>query len=65
MGIINEKVLAVAIIGILYAITWLMKPQTILKVIINTVLGIVTIIWALDFFGLFSLSEIIPVNFYS
>ncbi len=65
MGIINEKVLAVTIIGVLYALTWLMKPQTILKVIINTLLGIITIIWALDFFGLYPVSKIIPLNFYS
>ncbi|OGU70296.1 MAG: hypothetical protein A2V93_11355 [Ignavibacteria bacterium RBG_16_34_14] len=65
MGIIDEKVLAVTVIGVLYAITWMMKPQTILRIVINTVLGIVTIIWALDFFGLYPLSKIIPVNFYS
>ena len=65
MGIINEKVLVVAVIGVLYALTWMMKPQTILRMIINTVLGIVTLIWALDFFGLYPVSKIIPVNFYS
>ncbi len=65
MGIINEKVLAVAVIGVLYALTWMMKPQTMLIMIINTILGIVTIIWALDFFGLYPLSKIIPINFYS
>jgi hypothetical protein len=65
MGIINEKVLAVAVIGVLYALSWMMKPQTILRMIINTVLGIVTLIWALDFFGLYPVSKIIPVNFYS
>ena len=65
MGIIDEKVLAVTVIGVLYAITWMMKPQTILRIVINTVLGIVTIIWALDFFGLYPLSKIIPLNFYS
>jgi hypothetical protein len=65
MSVINEKVLAVTVIGVLYALTWMMKPQTILRMIINTVLGIVTIIWALDFFGLYPLSKIIPVNFYS
>jgi hypothetical protein len=65
MSIINEKVLAVTVIGVLYALTWMMKPQTILRMIINTVLGIVTIIWALDFFGLYPFSKIIPVNFYS
>lgn len=65
MGIVNEKVLAIAIIGILYALTWLMKTQSILKVIINTVLGIFAIIWALDFFGLYPLSKLIPPNFYS
>jgi hypothetical protein len=65
VGIIDEKVLAVTVIGVLYAITWMMKPQTILRIVINTVLGIVTIIWALDFFGLYPLSKIIPVNFYS
>jgi len=65
MGIIDEKVLAVTVIGILYVITWMMKPQTILRLVINTVLGIVTIIWVLDFFGLYPISKIIPVNFYS
>lgn len=65
MGIIiDEKILALTVIAILYAITYLMKPQTILRVIINTLLGICTIIWALDFFGLYPVSKIIPVSFY-
>jgi hypothetical protein len=31
MGVIDEKVLAATIIAVLYAIAWLIKPQTILK----------------------------------
>jgi hypothetical protein len=62
--IIDEKILAVTVIAVLYAITYLMKPQTVLRVIINTFLGICTIIWALDFFGLYPLSKIIPETFY-
>ncbi len=65
MYIIDEKVIAFSIIAILYAVTYLLKPQTVLRVIINTVLGIFTIIWALDFFGFYPLSKIIPVSFYS
>jgi uncharacterized membrane protein YbaN (DUF454 family) len=65
MGIIDEKIVAVSVIGVLYGISWLIKPQTILRVIINTVLGICTIIWALDFFGFYPISKIIPVNLYS
>lgn len=65
MGIINEKVLAVTIIAILYALTLLLKPQTILRIVIKTLLGIVSIIWALDFFGLYPVTKIIPINFYS
>lgn len=64
MDIIDEKVIAVTVLGVLYALTWLMKPQTILRIIINTILGIITIIWALDFFGLYPLSKLIQVDFY-
>ena len=64
MGIIDEKILAVSIIGILYAIAWLLKPQTILRIIIILFLWIVAIIWALDFFGLYPISRIIGVNIY-
>ena len=62
--IIDEKILALTIIAVLYAITYMMKPQTILKVIINTLLGICTIIWALDFFGLYPFSKLISETFY-
>lgn len=65
MGIIDEKVLAVTVIAILYAISWLIKPQSILRILINTLLGICIIVWALDFFGLYPLSKILPVSFYS
>lgn len=64
MGIIDEKILAVSIIGILYAIAWLLKPQTILRIIIISFLWIVAIIWALDFLGLYPLSKIIGVDIY-
>jgi hypothetical protein len=64
MVIIDEKVLAITVIGVLYVLTWLMKPQ-ILKIVFNTILGIITIIWALDFFGLYPLSKLIKLDFYS
>jgi hypothetical protein len=64
MVIIDEKVLAVTVIGVLYVLTWLMKPQ-ILKIVFNTILGIITIIWALDFFGLYPLSKLIKLDFYN
>jgi hypothetical protein len=64
MGIINEKVLAVTIIGVLYAIAWMLKPETILRFVIIISLWIVAIIWALDFFGFYPLSKIIHVDFY-
>lgn len=60
MGIINEKVLAVTVIAVLYALTWLMKSQTALKAVINILLGIVTIIWVLDFFGIYSYTNFLP-----
>jgi len=63
MGIINEKVLAVTIIGVLYALTWLMKPQTKFKGIINLLLGIITVIWILDFFGIYSYTNFLPKQF--
>ena len=62
MGIINEKILALAIIAVFYALTLLMKPQTVPKVIISTLLGIVTIIWALDFFGIYPYSKFLHLN---
>ena len=65
MGVIDEKVLAATIIAVLYAITWLIKPQTILRIVLNTVLGIISIIWVLDFFGFYPLSNIIELSFYS
>jgi|GEM_PF-2161129 len=65
MGIIDEKVLAVTVLAVLYAISWLMKPESILRKLINTLLGICIIIWALDFFGLYPLSKILPASFYS
>ena len=60
MGIINEKVLVVTIIAVLYALTWLMKPQTVPRAIINILLGIITIIWALDFFGIYPYTNFLP-----
>jgi hypothetical protein len=60
MGIINEKVLAVTVIAVLYALTWLMKPQTVIKVIINILLGIISIIWVLDFFGIYPYTNFLP-----
>jgi uncharacterized membrane protein YbaN (DUF454 family) len=65
MGIVDEKVLAATIIAVLYAVSWFMKPQTVLKVILNTIFLIVSIIWVLDFFGLYPLSKIVRLNFYS
>jgi hypothetical protein len=62
MGIINGKILAVTVIAVLYALTWLMKPQTALKVVINIVLGIITIIWALDFFGIYPYTHFLHLN---
>ncbi|RPI73929.1 MAG: hypothetical protein EHM47_04955 [Ignavibacteriales bacterium] len=64
MGIVDEKVLAVTVIAVLYAITWLLKPHTYLRVVINTLLGICIIIWALDFFGVYPLSKIVNLSFY-
>lgn len=57
MGIINDKILVVTAIAVLYGLTWMMKSQTVLKVIINTVLGIITIVWVLDFFGIYPYSK--------
>ena len=62
MGIINDKILVVTVIAVFYGLTWMMKPQTVLKVIINTVLGIVTIVWALDFFGIYSYSKFLHLS---
>ena len=62
MGIINEKILAVTIIAILYALTRLMKPQSALKVIISTLLGIIAIIWVLDFFGIYPYNKYLHIN---
>ena len=62
MGIINDKILIVTVIAVFYGLTWMMKPQTVLKVIINTVLGIVTIVWALDFFGIYSYSKFLHLS---
>jgi hypothetical protein len=62
MGIINDKILIVTVIAVLYALTWMMKPQTVVKVIINTLLGIVTIIWVLDFFGIYPYSKFLHIN---
>jgi hypothetical protein len=62
MGIINGKILAVTIIAVLYALTWLMKPQTALKVVINVLLGIITIIWVLDFFGIYPYTNFLHLN---
>jgi hypothetical protein len=64
MAIIDEKILAVSVIGVLYVLSRLLKPQTILKVVITVILGIITLIWALDFFGLYPLSNLIEVDFY-
>lgn len=63
MGIINGKVLAITIIAVLYALVWLMKSQTALKVVINILLGLVTIIWVLDFFGIYSYTNFLPKQF--
>ncbi len=65
MSIIDGKIVAVTIIGILYAIAWLLKPQTVIKVIINTLLGIVTIFWILDFFSIYPVTKILPANFFN
>jgi len=62
MEIINEKILAAAAIAVFYAITLLMKPQTVLKVIISTLLGIFTIIWVLDFFGIYPYTKFLHLS---
>jgi hypothetical protein len=62
MGIINDKILVVTVIAVFYGLTWMMKPQTVLKVIINTVLGIITIVWALDFFGIYPYSKFLHLS---
>ncbi len=62
MEIINEKILAATAIAVFYALTRLMKPQTVIKVIINTVLGIITIIWALDFFGIYPYTKFLHLS---
>jgi len=64
MGIIDEKILAVSVLAVLYAITWLLKPQTVLRVIINTVLGIFTIFWVLDFFGIYPVTRILSSDLF-
>ena len=64
MSIIDGKILAVTVIGVFYAITWLLKPQTVLRVIINTVLSIFTIFWMLDFFGIYPVTKILPPNLF-
>ena len=63
MGIINEKVLAVTVIAVLYALTWLMKPQTAVRVVINILLGIITIVWVLDFFGIYPYTNFLLKQF--
>jgi hypothetical protein len=65
MSIIDGKIIAVTIIGIFYAVTWLLKPQTVIKIIINTLLGIITIFWTLDFFGIYPVTKILPANFFN
>jgi hypothetical protein len=62
MPTINEKILTLAIIAVFYALTLWMKPQTVPKVIISTLLGIVTIIWALDFFGIYPYTKFLHLN---
>jgi hypothetical protein len=62
MGIINEKILTLVIIAVFYALTLWMKPQTVPKVIISTLLGIVTIIWVLDFFGIYPYTKFLHIN---
>jgi hypothetical protein len=62
MGIINDKILVVTVIAVFYGLTWMMKPQTVLKVIINTVLGLITIVWALDFFGIYPYSKFLHLS---
>jgi hypothetical protein len=53
MEVVNEKVLIVTFIAVFYVVTSLVKPQTILRRILNSVLVILIIIWALDFFNIY------------
>jgi hypothetical protein len=40
----------------------MMKSHMVIKVIINTLLGIITIIWVLDFFGIYPYTKFLNIN---
>jgi hypothetical protein len=58
MSVIDEKILFISVIGILYAIAWMLKPQTVMRFVITSMLGIVAVLWLLDFFEIYPFGEI-------
>jgi hypothetical protein len=58
MGIIDGKILFISALGILYAVAWMLKPQTILRTVITYMLGIIAVLWVLDFFEVYPFGEV-------
>lgn len=58
MNIIDEKILFISVVGILYAIAWMLKPQSFLRTLITYLLSIVAILWVADFFEVYPFGEV-------
>ena len=59
MDVIDEKIVVISILGIIYVISSFFKVNFSLKIILNTILSVILIFWLLDFFNIYSLFEIL------
>jgi hypothetical protein len=61
MTVLDEKVIAVTIIGILYILQWVLESKTVFRFIINFFLVVTIVVCLTDLFGIYPVYE----NFFS
>ncbi len=59
MDIIDEKIIVISILGIIYVISSFIKISSSIRIILNTIITLFLIIWLVDFFNIYPLLELL------
>ena len=59
MDVINEKVIAIAVLGVIYVVSSFFKVGPTLRIILNGFISLLLILWLLDFFNIYPVLKII------